>query len=213
MYVHVKVAVIYHSVTEQVGRLALAATDGAWDAGGEVRVRRLGQLAPLGEMHVRPECVEVLRETERMPEASPADLEWADVALFGTATPYSATLDSLTQFIDATVPLWRAGKLADKVYGAFTTAATVHGGSDGRLVSLADVFHHWGGIVVPLRPCDPISRQIGQPDVAARDARLVIRGAPGVSAAELAAARSQGRRATETARALKAGRRLLADVA
>ena len=208
MYVHVKVAVIYHSVTAQVCRLALAATDGAWDTGGEVRVRRLGQLAPLGEMHLRPEWVDVLRDTECLPEASPADLEWADVALFGAATPYGAALDRLTQFIDATVPLWRAGKLAEKVYGAFTPAATVHGGPNGRLVSLADVFHHWGGIVVSLRPCDPISRQIGEPDGTTLLAR---RGAP--LAAELAAARSQGRRATETARALKAGRRLLAEVA
>jgi hypothetical protein len=61
---------------------------------------------------------------------------------------------------------------------------------------------------VPLRSSDPISRQIGQPNGAAR---VAARGSP--IAAELAAARSQGRRATETARALKAGRHLLADVA
>ena len=208
MYVHVKVAVIYHSVTEQVYRLALAATDGAWDAGGEVRVRRVGQLVPPEGAHSRPEWVEILCDSEYIPEATPADLEWADVALFGTATPYGAVLDRLTQFIDATVPLWRAGKLAEKVYGAFTSAATVHGGPNGRLVSLVDVFHHWGGIVVPLRARDPISQQIGQPDCASQ---LVTRGSPIVT--ELAAARSQGQRATETARALQAGRRLLADVA
>jgi NAD(P)H dehydrogenase (quinone) len=208
MYVHVKVAVIHHCVTEQVYRLALAATDGAWDAGGEVRVRRVGQLVPPEGALSRPESLDIVHDAECIPEASPADLEWADVALFGAATPYGTAVDRLTQFIDAAVPLWRAGKLAEKVYGAFTPAATVHGGPSGRLISLADVFHHWGGIVVPLRSCDPISRQIGQPD---GTARLAARTSP--IAAELAAARSQGRRTTETARALKAGRQLLAEVA
>ena len=208
MYVQVKVAVIYHGATEQVYRVALAAADGAWDAGGEVRVRRLGQLVPAEGTRSPLEWREVVGDGECIPEASPADLEWADVALFGTTTPYGVVLDRLTQFIDATVPLWRAGKLAEKVYGAFTSAAAAHGGPNGRHVSLTDVFHHWGGIVVPLRSSDPISRQIGQPGGAARGA---ARGSP--IAAELAAARSQGQRATETARALKAGRHLLADVA
>ena len=33
------------------------------------------------------------------------DLDWADVALFGTATPYGVALDPLTRYIDAAVPL------------------------------------------------------------------------------------------------------------
>ena len=208
MELQVKVVVIYHGVTEQVCRLAQAAADGTRDAGGVVRLRRVGQLAPAEGTYWSREYLALLRETEVIPEASPEDVEWADVALFGMATPYGATLDALTQFIDATVPLWRAGKLAEKVYGAFTAAATVHGGPNGRLVSLADVFHHWGGIVVPLRPRDQVARHVGQSDGAPQ---LEMRGARIES--ELAAARSQGRRATETARALKAGRCLLADVA
>jgi NAD(P)H dehydrogenase (quinone) len=208
MYVHVKVVVIYHSVTEHVYRLALAATDGAWDAGGEVRVRRIGQLvAPEGNQP-RPDWAEILDDARCIPEVSTADLEWADVALFGTPTPYSVTVDGLTEFIDATVPAWRAGKLTEKVYGAFTSAATVHGGPEGRLVSLVDVFHHWGGIVVPLRVRDAAARELAR---AGGVTRLAARGS--LFGAELAAARSLGQRATETARALKAGRRLLAEVA
>lgn len=183
MYAHVKVAVIYHGETEQVCRLALAASEGAWDAGGEVRLRRLGRPAPSGTPF------DAVPRTERIPAARPADLAWADVALFGMATPYGVTLDPLTRFIDAAVPLWRAGRLAEKVYGAFTAAASAHGGPGRRLVSLTDVFHHWGGIIVPLAT-------------------------PGSSVeAQLAAAQCQVQRATETAGALKVRQRLLADVA
>lgn len=211
MCAHVNVAVIYHGETEQLCRLALAAAEGAWDAGGEVRVRRLGRLgrlAPPEGMPSRPESVGTCPDLERIPLAGLADLAWAEVALFGTATPYGVTLDRLTRFIDAAVPLWRAGRLAEKVYGAFTTAASVHGGPTRRLVSLTDVFQHWGGIIVPLKGRDPIERPIGEPDDASP---LATHGAP--FEAELAAARSQGRRATETARALKVGHLLLADVA
>lgn len=188
MDAHVKVAVIYHCETAQVCRLALAAGEGAWDAGAEVRMRRLGRHATAGP-HVA-----------RIPEARPADLAWADVALFGTATPYGVTLDPLTRFIDAAVPLWRAGGLAEKVFGAFTAAASAHGGPTRRLVSLTDVLHHWGGIIVPLVGRDPADRLEGEPDGAGLDAGL-------------AAARRQARRATATAAALKVGQLLLADVA
>ena len=208
MYVSVKVVVIYHGETEPVYRLALSATDGAWDAGGEVRVRRVGRLVPPAGAHERPEWLEVLRDRACIPEASAADLAWADVALFGTAVPNGAVVDRLRQFVDATTPLWRGGQLAEKVYGAFTAGAPARGAAGSRLVTVTDLFHQWGGIIVPLDPRDPCARQIGHSPNAARYA---ARGTPLES--ELAAARGQGRRATETARALKAGRSLLADVA
>jgi NAD(P)H dehydrogenase (quinone) len=211
MYVHVKVALFYYGVSEQVYRLAVAATGGAWDAGGEVRVCRIREPVPPETTYARPAWIEILRDFEGVPEASPADLEWADVALFGTATPYNTVADGLSEFIHATVPLWRAGKLAEKVYGAFTSAATVRCRRDGRLVLLDDVFHHWGGIVVPLRSDEATSPEAGRPGAPSREARRSTRGSP--TETELAAARDQGQRATETARALQAGRRVLADVA
>jgi len=208
MYVHVKVVVIYHGEREQVYRLALAATEGAWDAGGEVRVRRIGQLVPPAGAREHPEWSELLHDAAALPEATAADLAWADVALFGTAMPNGAVVDGLRQLVDATAPLWRTGELSEKVYGAFVGMVPTHVGSGSRLVTLTDVFHQWGGIVVPLGTPDPKSPQAGWSPAAARQA---TRGALHESA--LAAAHGQGRRATETARVLKAGRSLLADVA
>jgi NAD(P)H dehydrogenase (quinone) len=196
----VRVAVFCHGTAERVWRLALAAAEGAWDAGGEVRVRRLGPLVPPGTVYACPELVRVLRDAEHVPEAEPADLAWADAALFGTATPYGVALDRLTLFVDAAVPLWRAGRLGGKVYGAFTAAAGAHGGPERRLASLTDVFHHWGGVIVPLEGRDPIGGHVGEPGGAA----AAVPGAP--SDPEGAAAWRQGRRVTETAGALAAGR-------
>ena len=208
MDAHVNVAVFYHSETAQLLHLALAAADGALDAGGEVRVRRIGRRESAARVSPRADPIPFPRNGERSQQAGAADLGWADVALFGTATPYGVRLDPLTRFIDATVPLWLAGKLAEKVYGAFTTAAAVHGGPGRRLVSLTDVFHHWGGLIVPLGGRDPLGRRSVEVDGSSPPA---ARGAPFDT--ELAVARSQGRRATEAARALKAGHLLLADVA
>ena len=208
MQARVKVAVFAHGETEEVWRLALAAGDGAAGTGADVRVRRLGRLAGDARMCAHPRSIPIGRDAQLAREASPSDLAWADVALFGTATPYGVTLDRLTRFIDATVPLWREGRLAGKVYGAFTAAAAVHGGPDHRLVSLIDLFHHWGGLIVPLGGRDPLGRQTREPAVAGS---VVASASP--FGAELAAAQGQGRRATEAARALKVAHLLLADVA
>ncbi|HEU4628724.1 MAG TPA: hypothetical protein VFS08_03235 [Gemmatimonadaceae bacterium] len=208
MSMPVKVAVFYQGETELVCRLALAAATGVEDADGEVRLRSLGRPVPSATIYARPEFVRVLRALERTPDASPADLAWADAALFGTATPYGMTLDPLTRFIDATVPLWRVGTLAEKVYGGFTAATAAHGRPGRRLVSLTDVFHHWGGIIIPLEGRDPIGGQPGE-----RDGISPLAAHRSPVEAELAAARRQGRRATEIVRALKARHVRFADVA
>ena len=208
MSVKTRVAVICQSVADpRVYHLAMAATAAAWDAGAEVRVRRVGEVAAPDGARANPECEEILRDCEYIPEATPADLEWADVALFGTPTRDGAVVGHLKRFIDATVPLWKEGKVASKVYGVFTGAARREG-TGTRLLSLADVFAYWGGIVVaPAGPAVLVRRD------AAPCAPAAARTVPIPTEAELAAAREQGRQAAEAAHALKAARCALADVA
>jgi NAD(P)H dehydrogenase (quinone) len=116
--------VIYYSVTGNVRALAEAAAEGAAHAGAEVR------LLPVAD-------------------ATNADLEWADVVLFGTPSHYGTLAAELNLFIDGTGDLWRAGKLVDKVYGAFVASASTHGGQETTLVNFSTIFSHWGGIIVP----------------------------------------------------------------
>lgn len=120
----INVAVIYYSRTGSIKGLAEAAAEGATSAGAEVR------LLPADA-------------------AGNTDLEWADVVLFGTPSHYGTIAAELKTFIDGTGDLWRTGRLADKVYGAFVSSASTHGGQETTLASFTTIFTHWGGIIVP----------------------------------------------------------------
>jgi NAD(P)H dehydrogenase (quinone) len=208
MYVKTRVAVICQGSADlKVCRLALAVTAGAWDAGAEVRVRLVGPVSPPDDARSSPEWAEVLCESEGIPEASPDDLEWADVVLFGTPTRDGTVVGELKHFIDATIPLWKDGKLAGKVYGVFTGAAAHPLGRGTRMLSLADVFAFWGGVIVPAAGRGAIQLR-GDADESSSAAMTQT-----PTEAELAAARDQGRQAAVTGHALKAARRALADVA
>ncbi len=203
----VNVAVIYYSATGNVYQLARAVGEGAEQGGGEVRLHKVRELAPPEAIKSNPQWALVAEQTRDIPEASLDDLDWADVVLFGTPTRYGNVAAQLKQFIDTTGPLWHQGKLAGKVYSAFTSAATAHGGHESTLLSLANVFYHWGGIIVPPGYTDPIQFQVGTPYGTSFQSS---RSGEGPSDEVLAAARYQGRRAVEIGAALKAGRRTAA---
>ncbi|MUM18885.1 hypothetical protein BI330_19785 [Mycobacterium sp. CBMA 623] len=125
------VAVIYYSETGSIKRMAEAAAEGAAKAGADVR------LLPADE-------------------ARTDDIEWADVVLFGTPSHYGTIAAGLKTYIDSTGDLWRAGKLADKVYGAFVSSASTHGGQETTLTNFTTIFTHWGGIIVPPGATAPV---------------------------------------------------------
>lgn len=120
----IKVAVIYYSQTGSIKSLAEAAAEGAIEAGAEVRALPADA-------------------------AGNDDMAWADVVLFGTPSHYGTIAAGLKTFIDGTGDLWRAGRLADKVYGAFVSSASTHGGQETTLLTFTTIFSHWGGIIVP----------------------------------------------------------------
>jgi NAD(P)H dehydrogenase (quinone) len=128
----INVAVIYYSETGSIKGLAEAAAEGATKAGADVR----------------------LLSAEA---ASNDDMEWADVVLFGTPSHYGTIAAGLKTYIDSTGDLWRAGRLADKVYGAFVSSASTHGGQETTLTNFTTIFTHWGGIIVPPGFTAPVS--------------------------------------------------------
>ncbi|SDQ61151.1 NAD(P)H:quinone oxidoreductase [Thermostaphylospora chromogena] len=197
----VKVAVVYYSATGNVHRMAEAVAEGAEKAGADVRMRKVAELAPEEAIASRPEWKEHLAKTRDVPEATTDDLDWADAVVFGTPTRYGTPAAQLKQFIDTTGPMWQQGKLADKVYSAFVSAGTNHGGLESTLLALNNTFYHWGGIIVPPGYTDPVQFQLGNPYGASH---MAGSGAPGE--VELNAARYQGRRVATIAAALKAGR-------
>jgi NAD(P)H dehydrogenase (quinone) len=197
----VKAAIIYYSSTGTVHALARAAAEGAEKAGAHVRLRRIAELAPPAAISANPAWQQHLQDTADVVEASLDDLAWADAVLFGTPARFGNPASQLRAFIDTTGPLWQGGNLVDKVYSAFTSSSTAHGGQESTLLALGNTFYHWGGIIVPPGYTDPIQYQSGNPY---GTSHVVGDGPPGDVALE--AARYQARRVVDTAAALKAGR-------
>lgn len=194
----VKVAVIYYSSTGNVYRLAQAVEEGAREAGAEVRLKKVRELAPEEAIKSNEGWYNHYKQTQDVPEAELDDLEWADAYIFGTPTRYGNVAAQLKQFIDTAGGLWMQGKLADKAVGGFTSASTPHGGHESTLLSLYNVFIHWGSIIVAPGYTDQetaftVGNPYGVSNIGSED---------GPSEQELAAARYQGRRIAEKAQLL-----------
>jgi NAD(P)H dehydrogenase (quinone) len=144
-----KVAIIYYSATGNTYRVARAVEEGARSAGAETRLRRVHELAPPEVIAGNPAWKAHREETASIPEASLEDLEWADGFVFGAPTRYGVMAAALKFFFDGSGALWGQGKLANKAVAAFSGAANPHGGQETTIMTIYNVMHHWGAILVP----------------------------------------------------------------
>jgi NAD(P)H dehydrogenase (quinone) len=152
-----RILVVYYSATGSVHRLAEAVRDGAEAAGAEVRLRRVAELAPPEAIASNPDWAQHKNETDdQVQVATLDDLGWADGYAFGTPTRYGAPAAQLKQFIDTAGGLWEEGKLADKPVTTFVSSNEQHGGQESTILSLNNVFYHWGALIVPLGYTDDI---------------------------------------------------------
>ena len=200
----VKLSVIYYSATGTTYRLAQGIEEGAREAGAEVRLRKVHELAPEAAIASNEGWGAHRRETEHVAEATLDDLTWADAIVFGTPTRYGLPTAQLKQFIDTTGPLWGAGQLVNKIISSFTSAATQHGGHETTLTALNNTFYHWGAIIVGPGYADPIQFQSGNPYGVSFTSN---NGALKPDEVALAAARFQGKRVAEIAAQFLAGRK------
>jgi NAD(P)H dehydrogenase (quinone) len=201
----VKVAVIYYSATGAVHALAQAVAEGAASVGAGVRLRRVAELASDSAIDQNPHWRRHADAAASIAQASLDDLAWADAFAFGTPTRFGAPAAQLKQFIDQAVELWQEGRLADKPVTAFTSAFNRHGGSEATLLSLGNVFYHWGALIVPPGYTDPVVYAAGGNPYGT--SFVTGPAGDGPDAAALDAARYQGRRlARITARLRGEGR-------
>ncbi|MGA5121278.1 NAD(P)H:quinone oxidoreductase [Streptomyces pseudogriseolus] len=159
----VKLAIAYYSSTGTIATIAKELHDAGVKAGAEVRLVRAGELAPQAAIDSNPAWAANQTATANIPEASPADIEWADAVIFGTPTRFGNVSAQLKQFIDTLGGLWAEGKLADKVYSGFVSTATAHAGHESTLLALYNSVHHFGGIVVSPGFTDPAKFVDGNP--------------------------------------------------
>ncbi|MCW8103660.1 NAD(P)H:quinone oxidoreductase [Streptomyces tauricus] len=153
----VRVAVIYYSATGNVHQLAQAVAEGAAAGNAEVRLRRVAEMAPDTSIDSNPAWRAHIDATKsEVPEATLEDLEWADAYAFGTPTRFGNVAAQLKQFIDRTGGLWQAGAFHNKPVTSFTSAMNQHGGQESTILSLNNVFYHWGCVIVPPGYTDPL---------------------------------------------------------
>ncbi|MFJ2397229.1 NAD(P)H:quinone oxidoreductase [Streptomyces sp. NPDC087843] len=159
----VKLAVVYYSSTGTITEIAKELHDAAVKAGAEVRLLKAAELAPQAAIDSNPAWAANHAATANIPEATPADIEWADAVIFGTPTRFGNVSSQLKQFIDTLGGLWAEGKLANKVYSGFVSTATAHAGHESTLLALYNSVHHFGGITVTPGFTDPAKFIDGNP--------------------------------------------------
>jgi NAD(P)H dehydrogenase (quinone) len=185
-----KIAVIYYSATGNVHALAEAVAEGAAEAGAEVRLRRVAELAPKEAIDSNLAWRANADATADIPLATDEDVRWADGLALGSPTRFGNVSAQLKEFLDRTGPLWFAGELANKVATGFTSATNLHGGNESTLLAMYNTFYHWGAIVVtPGYTDESVTLAGGNPY---GTAHASAGGLPGPEV--LAAARYQGRR-------------------
>jgi len=144
-----KVAIIYYSSFGTTHAMAHRVAATAEKLGTEVRLRHVAETAPREAWENVDGWREHVEEMEGEPTAEPDDLAWADVAIFGSPTRYGHVTSQMQSYLDMLGPLWMQGKLQDKVYTAFTSSQTRHGGQETTLLAMLTTFAHLGGIIVP----------------------------------------------------------------
>jgi len=153
---NVRLAIIYYSTYGTNHRMAESAAEAARAAGAEVRVLKVRETAPEGVVNGQDAWKAQAEKTADVPEATPADMEWANAYLISAPTRYGVMASQMRAFIDQLGPLWAAGKLANKAVSAMTSAQNPHGGQETTLISMYTTFMHWGAIIVAPGYTDPV---------------------------------------------------------
>jgi NAD(P)H dehydrogenase (quinone) len=195
------IAIVYYSSTGTTFEIARAIEAGAKEAGAEVRLRKVRELAGPEAIASKPAWGAHLEATKDVPEATLADLEWADGYVFGSPTRFGLPAAQLKQFIDTVGPLWATGKLQDKAAAAFTGAGNLHGGQESTLLAMHHMFYHWGSVIVPPGYTDASVKAAG-----GNPYGTSFTAGTSLDAAVLAAARYQGQRVARFAALLAAAR-------
>lgn len=158
-----KLAVIYYSATGHGTTMARRIESAAVAAGAEVRVRHVAETQDPETFAGNPAWTANYLATKDLPAATGDDIVWADAVIFGSPTRFGSVTAQFRTFIDSLGGLWSQGALADKVYAAFTSSQTLHGGQETTLLTLYVTLIHFGGIIAAPGYTDPVKFVDGNP--------------------------------------------------
>lgn len=153
---NVKLTIIYYSTTGTNYQLAQWAAEAGKQAGAEVKILKVQELAPQSVIEGNPGWKAHVEATQDVPVATPDDVAWADAIIFSTPTRFGNVASQMKQFLDMTGGIWFHGKTANKVVSAMTSAQNAHGGQEQTILQLYTSMYHWGAIVVAPGYTDPV---------------------------------------------------------
>lgn len=158
-----KLAVIYYSATGHGASMARRVTAAAEAAGADVRIRHIAETRDPASFAQNPAWSANYEAHKDLPPATVDDIIWADAVIFGSPTRFGSVASQLRTFLDSLGGPWSQGELADKVYAAFTSSNTAHGGQETTLLTLYITLMHFGGIIVPPGYTDQLKFVDGNP--------------------------------------------------
>ena len=190
-----KILVLFYSRTGNTATLADAVAEGARAVRfAEVDVRRIDDLAPASTIAAVPGWADSRAAlAAKYPLLGAVDeLAQYDALILGAPTRFGVMAAELKNVLDQAGPLWSRGALVNKVGSAFTSVSTGHGGHETTLWSIMTPMANLGMILVPPGYTDAVMFAGGSPYGA-----TATTGQGGPGAADLAAARHQGKRVAE----------------
>lgn len=133
-----EILVLYYSRYGATAQLATHIATGVEKSGAEARVRT-----------VAPVTTTLGAKAPAIPEQGPPyatirDLEETDGLVLGSPTRFGNMAAPLKYFLDGTSGIWASGALVNRPFGVFTSTATMHGGQETTLLSMALPLIHQG---------------------------------------------------------------------
>ena len=157
----VRLAIVYYSTYGTNNQMAEIAAEAARAAGAEVRLLKVPETAPEAVVAGQPAWKAQADKTAQLPQATAADMEWANAYLIVAPTRFGIMASQMRAFIDTLGGVWAKGGLANKAVSAMTSAQNAHGGQESTLLSFYATIMHWGGIVVAPGFTDPVIFKVG----------------------------------------------------
>lgn len=131
-----------HGATEALAREVAAGVDSV--SGMSARLRTVPAVSPKSEASA-PSVPE-----SGPPYATADDLRECHGLILGSPTRFGNMAAAVKYFLDGTAPEWLGGALRDKPAGVFTSTASLHGGQESTLLTMAVPLLHHGMLLVGL---------------------------------------------------------------
>lgn len=139
------ILVLYYSRSGAVAEMAQLIARGIEEVSSlEARIRTVPPVSPTTEATATP------IPEQGPPYATLDDLRHCTGLVLGSPTRFGNMAAPLKYFLDTTSELWLNGELSGKPAGVFTSTASLHGGQEATLLSMAIPLLHQGMLITGL---------------------------------------------------------------